>query len=63
MSKRAQGIQGISNMRYKVALADVEVDGDTRSIVFFNHGKTETDPDISVAYFPQDKVLFIKVRG
>lgn len=61
-------------MRYKVVLADVEdsiavvaddfeVDGDTRSILFFNHGKNEADPDISVAYFPQDKVLFVNVRG
>ena len=61
-------------MRYKVTLADIndsieviaddfEVDGDTRSIVFFNHGKTEDEPDISVAYFPQDKVLFVNVRG
>lgn len=61
-------------MRYKVVLADVEdsiavvaddfeVDGDTRSILFFNHGKNESDPDISVAYFPQDKVLFVNVRG
>lgn len=61
-------------MRYKVVLVDVEdsievvaedfeVDGDTRSIVFFNHGKNEDEPDISIAYFPQGKVLFVNVRG
>ena len=61
-------------MRYKVVLANVddsievnaedfEVDADTRSIIFFNHGKTEDAPDISVAWFPIDKVEFVTVRS
>jgi len=61
-------------MRYKVVLADsncsievnaedFEVDADTRSIIFFNHGKNEDDPDISVAWFSIDRVAFVNVRS